>query len=131
MDSGVKLSYGNLLSTIAVAANVKHWLCTFGCERISKPRAASHSGFDRKDQCRVAIANIPLRALSVMRGGRFVEAVLVGNRPIFSTPISRAPTSLRNSAFDREIECRAVRSGLAAGNNRDVLANLHSWGCVW
>jgi hypothetical protein len=95
-----------------------------------QPRAA----FDRRlnieeDGC-LAVADVPTCALSVVRAWRFTQKIAVVDRAILRAAMLGAPTAVRQTVRDREIERGSIGASLSAGNYRDIWQNEASGRCV-
>lgn len=83
-------------------------------------RPAGGFGLNRYQQRGIAIADIPARALGVLRKGRLAKSVTFGERTIFGKSPARAPPVVRNPCPDGEIQRGAIGTRLSARNNREV-----------
>src|SRR5262249_53333867 len=116
-----KLAYcgrGNR-NIVFVAADMQHRLAKLQSQFERKPRAASENWLDADDERRIAIADVPSRALRIGARGCFYDRVVIGNWAVFGATTARTPPAVQHPVCDRKVERRAVGAGLSARNNRD------------
>jgi len=68
------------------------------------------------DERRIAVRDVPVRALVVSAARELPQGITERNHAIFGTPPGRAPTATGHAARQRRIESRAIDSRLTAGN---------------
>ena len=72
---------------------------------------------DGEDHRRIGVAHVPFRALSRDRTRGLFQTVTAMNFPVLSPTSGRAPSAMRDTVLDGEIERGAVGTGLAAGDD--------------
>ena len=119
--------YRRRFGSTSGATKMQHGFAEPCSDRERESRAALRIGSDAEHGGGVAIADVPLRALGILARRRFAQIIAVGQRTVLRLPASRAPAAVREAMRDREIECRAIGSGLPARDDRDRARVCHKW----
>ena len=105
-------------TTVAVAArSTTQQRLAERLRRVNRRSGAAGRGAAREDERGVGVADVPARALGVLRRRRFAERIARGDRPVLGASSERAPPADGDARRKGRVERGTVHPGLSARMN--------------